>query len=585
MEEESNVLEEQQPEVADAPVAQQAAPAKKKKKKKVGLIIFLVVFLVIFVLPPAFVFIFIFDTGKMKVTYDETFDQSAWANALVMDSLDDTSTDGYAKFSITESDINNILYAPFQENEELKNYVTQFAIDIRKDSYIFNISAKFGFFETRLRINAKLSKEVVKRNGVEEEAYVFYFKDATLGKLPGMKGIIMNILRSSMTDGKGLFGSSSDFDIIPDLAHDRFLIYSSDFKRLISKTLNNGNSSFYTSFIYDFFDNDLVDIDFYSNEAMTVKVRLDKLTGNDYGEGEYVAYPMPYENTTTKLRINGAEKKLSLDVIRDALVSLVNSGAIETAEMNTVSEYLFNGYNGSNAPSCSLESIGIYDKESYKGFNVVSDFSVDDMIRDSVSQFNEYDAIKPSFVLANLTESNVNAFLHSQSFFGNKFFIGRNAENGYKSSYIAFDNAYINLTSTGAVLTAGLNINGLETIVTMLFNNDEANSGGTVLSFDVGEIYYGATGTDGERCSVSNGTKDLLFDTLKNTVQSESFTFTDNGKLNIDFTALVQQGIDLIATDMDYKDFLTNHARYEVKVVGESIEGNNPIRLTAYRKS
>ena len=178
---------------------------------------------------------------------------------------------------------------------------------------------------------------------------------------------------------------------------------------------------------------------------------------------------MPYENTTTKLTINNQQKKLSLDTIREALVSLMDQGLIEESNLNLVSEYFFNGYHDDNAPDCDLNSIGINDKNAYQGFNVVTPLSVDDLIRNSVSSFDGYSPILTSFDIANLKEDDVNTFLHTQNIFGNKFFLTREVSDGkYKTSYIALDNAYINLTSNGAVISAGLNINGLETNVTML---------------------------------------------------------------------------------------------------------------------
>ena len=289
-------------------------PKKKKSKKKVVIIVLLVVFLVLFVFPPAFVFIFIYDTSKMKVTYDEAFDSDKWAESLVMDSLDNTVSEGAAKFSISESDVNNMLYQSYKDSEEMQQFVKQIAIDVRKNSYVFSISASLGFFNTRIQIVTNLSKgQVENRNGVLEDAYIFTIKDVVLGKVPGLKPLVMSILKQSI--GDSFSSGDSQFEIHSDLDHSRFYVFASDFRNMIGNALGggSGSSNFYTSFIYDFLDNGLVDVDFYSNEALTIKVQLDKLTGNDYDEGQYVYYNMPYENTTTKLTINNQQKKLSLE--------------------------------------------------------------------------------------------------------------------------------------------------------------------------------------------------------------------------------------------------------------------------------
>ena len=563
------------------PIQQQP---KKKKKKHVGLIIFLVIFLVFFVFPPAFVFIFIYDTSTMKVNYNNTFNAEKWGEALVMDSLDNTVSDQAAKFSIKEDDINNIIYNSLKDNEEINKYVKQVAIDIGKKSYNFSVSAKLGFFQTRLKLSLKIEKMKMPKGAGEEDAYVFTISGASIGKLPNLKNLVMTILKSSIS-GDSTFGDDN-FKIYSDLDHSRFYVFTSDFRKIINTALSGdgGSSQFYTAFVNDFLDSGLVEVNFYDNNALTVKVKLNELTGNDYGEGQYVYYGMPYENTTTKLTINGEQKKLSLDTIRDALVSLLNDNLINQNQMDAVSEYLFNGYHDSNAPECSLQSIGITNKEAYQGFNVATNISIDDLITNSVSSFDGYSPFLPSFDIANLKESDINAFLHTQRLFGNKFFLSREKdEGGYKASYIAVDNAYINLTSSGAILTAGLNINGLETIVTILMDNDAANSGGSKLAFKTSEIYFGGTNEQGERISASDGTKNLLFTTLRNAASTESFSFSEDGSLTIDFTALIQQGINQIVTDPEYKEFLDQHAEYSVKVVGENVSDNNPIRLTATR--
>lgn len=561
-------------------------PKKKKSKKKVVIIVLLVVFLVLFVFPPAFVFIFIYDTSKMKVTYDEAFDSDKWAESLVMDSLDNTVSEGAAKFSITESDVNNMLYQSYKDSEEMQQFVKQIAIDVKKNSYVFSISASLGFFNTRIQIVTNLSKgQVENRNGSLEDAYIFTIKDVVLGKVPGLKPLVMSILKQSI--GDSFSSGDSQFEIHSDLDHSRFYVFASDFRNMIGNALGggSGSSNFYTSFIYDFLDNGLVDVDFYSNEALTIKVQLDKLTGNDYDEGQYVYYNMPYENTTTKLTINNQQKKLSLDTIREALVSLMDQGLIEESNLNLVSEYLFNGYHDDNAPDCDLNSIGINDKNAYQGFNVATPLSVDDLIRNSVSSFDGYSPILTSFDIANLEEDDVNTFLHTQNIFGNKFFLTREISDGkYKTSYIALDNAYINLTSNGAVISAGLNINGLETNVTMLMDIDVENSKNAKLAYTVNEIYYGGTDGEGNRITANDGTKGLLFQTLKNSVNSEAFTFTEDGLFIMDFSDLITQGINLIgAGQEEYRDFLLSGAKYSVKVVGDNVTDNSVIRVTASR--
>jgi hypothetical protein len=82
--------------------------------------------------------------------------------------------------------------------------------------------------------------------------------------------------------------------------------------------------------------------------------------------------------------------------------------------MIKVSEYLFNGYSAGNAPECDLSSIGIVNKTTYPGFNIANT-SMDDLLKNSVSSFLDYNLTDPSFDIANIKELDVNDYLKSQN--------------------------------------------------------------------------------------------------------------------------------------------------------------------------
>ena len=96
------------------------------KKFLIGFAIFLVVFIV---LPIGFVFIFLFDTGKMPVEYNDSFNKEEWSKALVVDSLDYAPTDQVARFEVSEADINNFIHSAIKDNAQFNQYVTQLAVD------------------------------------------------------------------------------------------------------------------------------------------------------------------------------------------------------------------------------------------------------------------------------------------------------------------------------------------------------------------------------------------------------------------------------------------------------------------------
>ena len=547
-----------------------------------GLIIILIVFVI---LPVAFVFIFIYDSSKMSVHYDKNFSKEEWGKALVVDSLDNTASEKIVRFEASESDINNLIRTSLKGNKEFNEYVTQLAVDITNDSYVVNLSAKWNFFETRLKLTAKLQKMIVTNNGIEEEAYVLTVDQMSLGKLPQLKDVVMFFLRQFLNSST-IDTLASSLKVHTDLKNACIFIYASDLRDILTESMGRkigDNSEFYFTFINDFLDHNLLKFNFYNNNKFTVDIELEKLTGNDYGTGEYVfdKYRMPYEATTTKLVVNGEEKTLSLDVIRDAMVSLLNNGVITTDNLTKVSNYLFNGYEVGNAPDCDLSSIGITNKTTYKGFDIEKK-SMDDIFKNDISSFPGYNITDPSFEIAQINELTVNDYLKSQKMLGMKYFLYREVEEGqYKLNYIALDNAYINLLADKAILSAGLNINGLETFVTIPMHLDEDNEDKSVLMFEADQLYFGGTDENNKKLYLSGDTESLLFETLKDCIKDGTFSFSEEGVLTIDFNAIINDAKNMI-TDPAYKSFL-NTALYEAKVEGNNVTDNSVIKIVATR--
>ena len=551
-----------------------------------GLLITLVVLII---LPIALLFIFVFDTGKMAVTYDENFTQETMSKRLVVDSLDHTVDDKLIKFSLTEQDINNFIHAAIKDNDLLNQYLTQLAIDIKEDSYVLNVSGKAWFFETRAKLTTTLSKETVVSADGEKEAFVLTVNKMTLGRLTKLKEVISFFL-SRFINNETIDALTAAIHMHSDLKNSKLFIYTEDLRQMINDGLGggSGSSDFYMSFINDFLDLNLINIDFYGGESLSIDVNLERLTGNDYDAsvGENVYYPMNYEDTTTKLTINGEEKKLSLDVIRDACASLMNQHLITMSDINAVSDYLFNGYNGSNAPSANLSSIGIPVKETYKGFNLVTSEAIDDIFQNAISTFSGYNGSINTFDIAKLKESQINLFMKTQSALGHKFFLQREvADSQNKINYIALDNAYMNLYGDNAIISVGLNINGLETWTTLKMVADNTNTDAHKLVYRPAELYFGKAS---ENLSVSDESKQVIYETLAEAVNESSFKFERDGKMTISFDSIFDAAVNSIDTSNPvmaaYKDFLKEHADVSVVVEGDAVTDNSTVKIQAVRK-
>lgn len=556
------------------------------KKFFKGLLITLVVLII---LPIALLFIFVFDTGRMAVTYDDNFTQEAMTKKLAVDSLDHTVDEKLVKFSLTEQDINNYIYAAIKDNDKLNKYLTQLAIDIKDDSYVLNVSGKAWFFETRAKLTTTLSKETVVSADGEKEAFVLTVKKMTLGRLTKLKEVISFFL-SRYINNETIDALTAAIHLHSDLKNSKLFIYTEDLREMINKGISggSGSSDFYFSFINDFLDLNLIKIDFYGGESINIDVNLERLTGNDYDAslGENVYYPMNYDATTTKLTINGEEKKLSLDVIREALVSLMNQQLINTSNLNAVSDYLFRGYNGTNAPEANLTSIGIPVKETYKGFNLVTSEDIDVILANAISTFDGYSMSLNSFDIAKLKESEINLFMKTQSALGHKFFLQREVADGQnKINYIALDNAYMNLYGDAAIISVGLNINGLETWTTLKMDADKSNTDTHKLVYKPADLYFGKAS---EKLTVSDESKKVIYETLAEAVNQSSFKFERDGTMTISFDSLFTNAVNSIDTSnpimAQYKSFLQNNADISVMIEGDAVTDNSTVKIQAVRK-
>lgn len=550
-----------------------------------GLLITLVVLII---LPIALVFIFLFDTGKMKVTYNEDFTVENWSKSLVVDSLDNTPSIAKAKFVLTENDINNFIHSQIKNNKQLTKYLTQLAVDIKKDSYVVNVSGKAFFFETRAKLTAKLSKEIVMSEEGEKEAFVLSVDKMALGRLSSLKPVIMFFL-NTFVNNETIDALTSSIKLHTDLQNSRMFLYTSDFREMINKNMGGGTgtSEFYFSFINDFFDMNLLTIDFYADDALTIDVNLEPLTGNDYSAsiGDNVYYPMNYEETTTKLTIKGEEKKLSLNTIREALVSLLDDRIIETKDLTAVSNYLFQGYKVDNVPDFNLSSIGIPVKEAYPGFAIVDSSSLDDIMQNAIATFPDYDPGINEFDIATLTESQINLFLKTQSALGHKYFLQREiADSQNKINYIAIDNAYMNIYGNNLAISVGLNINGLETWLTIKMELDAAASTDKLV-YNTKKVYFGK---EEKNLEISEGTKEVIFSTLAKAMNQSSFKFDEQGKMTISFDGLIDAAIAQIDTTIpissQYKAFLLASAELKVVIEGDNVTDNALVKIQARRR-
>jgi hypothetical protein len=113
---------------------------------------------------------------------------------------------------------------------------------------------------------------------------------------------------------------------------------------------------------------------------------------------------------------------------------------------------------------------------------------------------------------------------------------------------------------------------------------DNSNADHSKLVYKVDKIYFGK---ESEGLFVSDDTKDVIFETLAESVNQSSFKFEREGKMTISFDALLTTAINAIDTSsaigLAYKEFLQNNATFSVAVDGNAVTDNSSVKIVATR--
>ena len=113
---------------------------------------------------------------------------------------------------------------------------------------------------------------------------------------------------------------------------------------------------------------------------------------------------------------------------------------------------------------------------------------------------------------------------------------------------------------------------------------DEENTSSTKLVYNPSKVYFGK---ESANLQLSVDSEKVIFDTLYSSVNQTGFKFDRNGNMTIDFTSLIQQGINNINTgnaarDAAFKAFLqASDTNIKIKIVGNAVTDNSIIKVQA----
>lgn len=476
---------------------------------------------------------------------DESFDNDHFVTAKMVHAFDDTKSKEKISFSITEDDLNQILYRacetafPNNMHKQLKGM----QIQIKDDQYVFNVDlTPISIFSTRLQLVAKLEET--------EDEFVFHLTDVKIGKLGNIKSIALStttttssyfvndefVMNTFASCGLTIECSLSDSILTykkADLANDMKSILGDD----------SSSASLYTGIISDLVSSDILDVDFYSSKSLSFDLDLNPLHTNE-------TYVTEDKNLTD----------FTIEKYRNNLKTLLDEGSIDnTNQHDTYAfSYLINGYNALSdeekayIDSIDMSCIGIKDTKNYQGYyHPTSTMTVEKTIKNNLTGLlNSGIAID---------EDVVNDYIKTTALIGTGYALTYKgpSDTEYDVNYIALDNAYVNFLNDKMYMTLGLNMNGYETSLILDTSKKAETQYGLVLSTD--KVYYGTH-------EINEDLKAQIFLLLDDAfVDSRWLEFDgSNGEFTIDFSYFLS----------DYLGSLKNKTSINVSLNGENLNSD-----------
>lgn len=489
--------------------------AEKKKKRK-GLIIFLSIILVVIVLPIGLIYGLFYDGNTRNIVKDETFETEQIGETMVVDSMDFENTNNHVlSFKLKEDLLNQaFLKASEQLDEQIKKIVRKVYVDIQEDCYKFYIDVSVPMFKTRACLITKLS--------YEEENILFHINDVKVGRLGGFDWLIKKFVNDQTMED--LF-SSAGLSIKSHLNENYFSYNTTDLVNDLERLNLTAGDNLYFVMLKEFInDENLISYDFYSNDALSVNVNLDRLHSNDIYDSHY----------DLNLDIFKVQTKTEADIMANPNFDKTDINIKNLFESNFQAEF-----------AATLEC----------------EKSIKQIVQEEINASN-FTSTTGSLNI-DISEEQINDYLKDSEIIGNTVVFHRQDKDNYKVNFLTVDNFYVNLykeeTTTFADFVIGLNVTGFETVVGI--KTKLTNSSGTRMEFSILD--------DGYRFGQL---------TLKDDLKREFVNYLINGFDHNDDTSLSlnsnQTGIILDFQDAingsNYGTIINNHCDISCNIYGET---------------
>lgn len=467
---------------------QVAVPKKPKKKKKVWPIILLLLFIFFLVAPIALIYGLFYDADTKNVKVRDNLSFVGAGNQLICDSLDHTVDHEKIEINVTENDMDNVLHLAMQKFAKDNRFVKKAYVNVKGTAYNFYVDLDGVVIKSRVKVSTTMYETE------DKSAFVFQIKDVALGRVSGInkpaQAIINRIVNEETINN---FIASTQLSATYN-AEQFSLTYTkeglmNDLHRL---TASQGVGLYFNIIQTMVLDN-FIEFDLSTNNFAEVYVDLNKLKTNDL---------VTDDADHLKIQANEVGEKC-----RDNIVTLIDHGDInpETTDLNTVFNFLFNGYNSLTDEDkavidpIDMSYVEIDDKTTYVP---LKEEGIENKLYEDMKTTVDGDKLTDKTLdprykkVCVLTENNINDYIASRSIVGYTSLVHYAAEGGYKINFITLDNFYCNIYKDEdghniAELVCKININGFHTSLTFATQMDDGTFTNGCLVFHIKDVQYG----------------------------------------------------------------------------------------------
>ena len=472
-------------------------------------------------------------------------------NNLVSKSMENSKTTGKMNISLEEKELNIILKSiSLDLNEKLQNskisVETMYVEVVNSDDIKFVSYINISGFKTSLRGEFLFN--------LDNNKFNITIDNLKVGKLGLERDIVVSLIKK--------FGGSQNLSHDLELAPGIFL--NLDMSKL-SVTLDLLD-------VKDMLLNSLSTTDEYDlyQTIINVVFRVDNLislTEQEHAIGfDINLEPFSYSNTIDAKM----PYEINFDNVNTQIESLLNNGIIESDLASAVATFLVKGYEYTSdevkeeIKNVDLSSVGVTNKETYKGVIVYNDSEVKDVFVEQALGFN---VLNPTeFEGFKLDEAVWNNYFVKTETVGRMFEFVRKEDNKYESTYLAINSLYIDIKDDHFALYLLASINGKYVVVN--FELDALPATGLKIDSTISSMRLGSTTLNSDEIS-----KLLTF--LKNAITDEWISIEpENSKITFDFTSMF--------VDNDILELIINSDVFGLKTsfVEDSEEAYTLISLT-----